>query len=77
MKAGDMLLSIHPMATVACSDEAKLSLQQCLKCGKLLVHHASRHEVDGDGKPELAHVYLCFTHGFFTLRSSTGLTYGF
>jgi hypothetical protein len=72
-----MLLSIHPMATVACSDEAKLSLQQCLKCGKLLVHHASRHEVDADGKPELAHVYLCFTDGFFTLRSSTGLTHGF
>jgi hypothetical protein len=72
-----MLLPIHPIATVAFSDEAKLSLPQCLKCGKLLVNHASRHEVAADGKPEVVHVYLCFTHGFFTFRSSTGLTHGF
>ena len=65
------------MATVACSEEAKLSLPQCLKCGKLLGSHASRQEVDGDGKPELVHVYLCFTHGFFTFRDSKGLTEGF
>ena len=65
------------MATAPCADEAKLSLPQCLKCGKLLVNHASRHEVDGDGKPELVHIYLCFAHGFFTFRSSTGLTHGF
>ena len=71
-----MLLSIHPMATVARSDEAKLSLQQCLKCGELLVHHTSRHEVNRDG-PELVHLFLCFTHGFFAFRSSTGLTHGF
>ena len=64
-------------STASCSDEAKLSLQHCLKCGKLLMHHASRHEVDGDGKPELVHVYLCFTDGFFTFRTSTGLRYGF
>jgi hypothetical protein len=72
-----MLFSIYPMATVAFSDEAKLSLPQCLKCGKLLVNHASRHEVDTDGKPELVHIYLCFTHGFFTVRDSKGLTEGF
>ena len=65
------------MATAPCSDEAKLSLQQCLKCDKLLVHHASRHEVDGDGKPEVVHIYLCFTHGVFTFRTGTGLRYGF
>ena len=60
------------MATAPRSDEAKLSLPQCLNCGKLLVNHASRHEVDADGKPELVHIYLCFTHGFFTLRDSKG-----
>ena len=67
--------AIQP-AMAPCSDEAKHSRQRCLKCGKLLVHHASRQEMDGDGKPEQAHIYLCFTHGFFILRDSQGLKAG-
>ena len=64
------------MVTAPCSDEAKLSLQDCPKCGKLLTNHASRQEMDRDGKPEQVHIYLCFTHGFFTLRDSQGLKAG-
>ena len=77
LKTGGLLPLSNPMATVPCSDEAKLSPPQCLKCGKVLVNHASRHEMDADGKLELVHVYLCFTHGFFTVRDSQGLTAGF
>ena len=64
------------MATAACSDEAKLSPQQCPRCGEVLANHASRLEMDGDGKSEQVHVYLCFTHGFFMFRLSEGLTHG-
>ena len=64
------------MATAPCSDEAKLSALQCPRCGKLLANHASRQEMDGDGKPEQVHVYLCFTHGFYTFRPSEGLRHG-
>ena len=34
--------AIHIMATAPCSDEVKLSLQHCPRCGKLLVNRASR-----------------------------------
>ena len=64
------------MATAACSDEAKLSPPQCPRCGKLLANHASRLEMDVDGNPEQVHVYLCFTHGFYTFRLSEGLRHG-
>jgi hypothetical protein len=33
--------------------------------------------MDVDGKPEQVHIYLCFTHGFYTFRLSEGLTHGF
>ena len=70
------MLRYPTMATAPCSDEAKLSPPHCPRCGKLLANHASRQEMDRDGKPERVHVYLCFTHGFYTLRLSEGLRHG-
>ena len=64
------------MATAPCSAEAKLSLLQCPRCGKLLTDHASGQETDVDGKPEQVHVNLCFTHGFYTFRPTEGLRHG-
>ena len=51
--------------------------QECPKCGKLLVNHASRSELDGQGNPEPVQMFLCYTHGFFTFRPSKGLQDGF
>ena len=56
--------------------ENSLVLRDCPQCGKLLVNSAPRSEMDGDGNPEIVHVYLCFAHGFYTFRPSQGLTAG-
>ena len=48
----------------------------CPKCGKLLVNHAGRTELDGEGNPESVFMFLCLSHGFFTFRESKGLTAG-
>ena len=59
------------------SDEKKPEPPDCPKCGKLLMNHASRAELDGEGNPEPVFMFLCLTHGFFTFRESKGLTAGF
>jgi hypothetical protein len=59
------------------SEVKKPEPQDCPKCGKLLVSHASRVALDGDGNPELVLVYFCFTDGFYTFRPRTGLTHDF
>ena len=56
--------------------ENSLVLRDCPQCGKLLVNSAPRREMDGDGNPEIVHVYLCFAHGFYTFRTSQGLRAG-
>jgi hypothetical protein len=58
------------------SDERTLVLRDCPHCGKLLVNSAPRREMDGDGNPEIVHVYLCFAHGPYTFRASQGLKAG-
>ena len=40
------------------------------------MNSAPRREMDGDGNPEIVHVYLCFAHGFYTFRTSQGLKAG-
>ena len=66
-----------PMARGPSSDEKKPEPPPCPKCGKPLVYHASRMELDGKGNPETVHMFLCYAHGFFTFRDSKGLTAGF
>ncbi len=56
--------------------ENSLVLRDCPQCGKLLVNSAPRSEMDGDGNPEIVHVYLCFAHGPYTFRTSQGLKAG-
>ena len=58
------------------SDANSLVLRDCPQCGKLLVNSAPRSEMDGDGNPEIVHVYLCFAHGLYTFRTSQGLKAG-
>ena len=58
------------------SDERSPVLRDCPSCGYRLVNTAPRREIDGDGNPEVVHVYLCFAHGFFTFRTSQGLKAG-
>ena len=41
-----------------------------------LVNSAPRLERDWNGNLEIVHVYLCFTHGFYTFRRSEGLQKG-
>jgi len=48
----------------------------CPKCGQALRPHAYRTEIDAGGQPEKVYVYMCFTHGFFTFKDSTGLVEG-
>ena len=48
----------------------------CPTCGTRLVNGAPRLERDGNGNLELVHVYLCFSHGFYTFRLSEGLKEG-
>ena len=52
------------------------NLRDCPTCGKRLVNSAPRLERDWDGNLEIVHVYLCFTHGFYTFRLSEGLKEG-
>ena len=58
------------------SDQNGLVLRDCPKCGRALLSSAPRREMDGDGNPEIVHVYLCFAHGFYTFRISQGLKAG-
>ena len=57
-------------------DENSPVLRDCPKCGRALLNSAPRREMDGDGNPEIVHVYLCFAHGFYTFRASQGLKIG-
>ncbi len=58
------------------SDDNRPVLRDCPQCGKRLVNSAPRREIDGDGNPEIVHVFLCFAHGFYTFRTSQGLKAG-
>ena len=64
-----MLMSRH-------SEVKKPEPQDCPKCGKLLVSHASHIALDGNGNSEVVFVYFCFMDGFYTFRPSTGLKPG-
>ena len=48
----------------------------CLKCGARLHTHAHRMEPNAAGQPETVQIYMCYQHGFFTFRNSTGLGEG-
>jgi hypothetical protein len=50
--------------------------RDCPTCGKRLANTAPRLERDGNGNLEIVHVYLCFSHGFYTFRLSEGLQKG-
>ena len=69
--------SRSPMPPGPASDEKKPEPPHCPKCGKPLMNHASRSELDGESHPEPVFMFLCYAHGFFTFRESKGLTAGF
>jgi hypothetical protein len=48
----------------------------CLKCGAQLHTHALRTEPNAAGQTEKVQIYMCYQHGFFTHRKSTGLVPG-
>ena len=48
----------------------------CPQCGLQLTVLGSRTKKSHDGQPELVRVYMCFAHGSFTFRNSTGLIEG-
>ena len=50
--------------------------RDCPTCGKQFVYSASQLGRDGAGTLEIVHVYLCFSHGFYTLHLSEGLKKG-
>ena len=66
-----------PMTAMPPFDENNPERRHCPKCGKLLLNHSSRTELDGEGNPEPVYMFMCHTHGFFAFRPSTGLTNGF
>ena len=52
------------------------ALRDCPKCGRALLNSAPRDEMDEVGNAEVVHVYLCWSHGFYTFRISAGLQKG-
>ena len=59
------------------SYNANAKPRDCPKCGKLLLNHGARTELDGKGNSETVDMLLCALQGFFTSRESKGLRAGF
>ena len=61
-----------PMARGPSSDEKKPEPPPCPKCGKLLVYHASRMELDGKGNPETVHMFFVLRPRLFYIPRQQG-----
>ena len=55
------------------SYNANTKPRDCPIGGKRLANSAPRLEREWNGDLEIVHVYLCFSHGFYTFRLSEGL----